>query len=178
MDLQLRLATMADVPALETLIQDSVAGLSRDFYTAEQISSGLSHVFGVDTQLINDGTYFVAFIDNELAGSGGWSKRRTLFGGDLWKGEQVDTLLNPHVDAARIRAFYVHPRWSRRGVASAILEACEAAARAEEFAKVELVATMPGEPFYAAKGYRKVEPMTLDTPDGQSLPAFRMIKVF
>jgi len=178
MDLQLRLATMADVPALKQLILDSVAGLSREFYTPTQIASGLSHVFGVDTQLIHDGTYFLAFFADELTGSGGWSKRRNLFGGDHWKGKQVDTLLDPNLDAARIRAFYVHPRWSRRGVASAILNACEGAAKADGFTKVELVATMPGEPFYAAKGYRKLEAMTLDTPDGQSLPAFRMVKVF
>ena len=178
MDLQLRWATMADVPALQKLIQDSVAGLSRGFYTTTQITSGLSHLFGIDTQLIHDQTYFIALAGKELAGSGGWSKRATLFGGDRWKGEQTDNLLDPTVHAARIRAFFVHPRWSRRGVASAILDACEAAAKADGFSKAELVATMPGEPFYLAKGYHKLEPITMVTPDGQSLPAWRMMKVF
>lgn len=178
MELQLRLATMADVTQLERLIRDSVAGLSHEFYSSAQIASGLSHVFGVDTQLIYDKTYFVALVGTELVGSGGWSKRRTLFGGDQWKGTDADAMLDPKVDAARIRAFYVHPRWSRRGVASAILEACEKSAQDEGFGKIELVATMPGEPFYLAKGYQKLEPMSLETPDGQSLPALRMIKVF
>jgi N-acetylglutamate synthase-like GNAT family acetyltransferase len=178
MDLQLRLATMADVPAIQKLIQESVAGLSREFYTTTQIASGLSHLFGVDTQLIQDQTYFIALGENELAGSGGWSKRNTLFGGDHWKGKQIDALLDPKVDAARIRAFFVNPLWARRGVATAILDACETAAKADGFSRVELVATMPGVPFYLAKGYHEFDCMTLDTPDGESLPARRMMKVF
>jgi len=176
MNIQLRPATMADIPALEELIRASVTALSADHYTSEQIKSALRHVFGVDTQLITDGTYFVAEIEGQLAGSGGWSKRKTLFGGDQSKADGVDSLLDPDTEAARIRAFYVHPQWARRGVGSRILTACEDAARAAGFNRVELAATLPGEPLYAARGYEKAEAMELETPDGESLPAFRMTK--
>lgn len=176
MNPQIRLATIADITALEELIRQSVSVLSAEYYTSRQIASALSHIFGVDTQLILDGTYFVAEIDGELAGSGGWSKRTTLFGGDQSKAERIDPLLNPGAEAARIRAFYVHPRWSRKGVGSRILEACEDAARRAGFSRIELVATLPGEPLYTAKGYEKAEAMTIETPDGESLPAFRMTK--
>jgi len=176
MNIELRLATIKDIPALEELIRASVTALSAEHYTSEQIGSALKHVFGVDTQLIADGTYFVAEIEGRLAGSGGWSKRTTLFGGDQSKADGIDSLLDPAAEAARIRAFYVHPRWSRRGIGSRILTACEDAARAAGFSRVELVATLPGEPLYAARGYEKAEPMQLETPDGESLPAFRMTK--
>ena len=176
MNIELRQATMADIPALEELIRASVTALGAEHYTSEQITSALTHVFGVDTQLIADGTYFVAEIESQLAGSGGWSKRTTLFGGDQSKADTLDPLLDPAAEAARIRAFYVHPRWSRRGVGSRILMACEDAARASGFSRVELVATLPGEPLYAARGYKKAEAMQLETPDGEALPAFRMTK--
>ena len=174
MNLQIRLATMADIPALDELIRESVSVLSAGYYTSRQMASALSHVFGVDTQLILDGTYFVAEIDGALAGSGGWSKRATLFGGDQSKSDRIDPLLDPNTEAARIRAFYVHPRWSRKGVGSQILRACEDAARLAGFSRIELVATLPGEPLYTAKGYEKAEAMKIETPDGESLPAFRM----
>ena len=167
---------MADIPALEELIRESVSVLSAEYYTSGQIASALSHVFGVDTQLILDGTYFVAEIDGELAGSGGWSKRATLFGGDQSKTARIDRLLDPAAEAARIRAFYVHPRWARKGVGSRILNACEDAARLAGFSRIELVATLPGEPLYTAKGYEKAGAMQIETPDGESLPAFRMTK--
>jgi len=176
MNIKLRPATTEDIPALEELIRASVSALSADHYTPEQIKSALSHVFGVDTQLITDGTYFVAEIDGEIAGSGGWSKRSTLFGGDQSKPAGPDSLLDPNTEAARIRAFYVNPSWSRRGVGSKILTACEDAARAAGFSRIELAATLPGEPLYAARGYEKVEAMKLETADGESLPAFRMTK--
>jgi predicted N-acetyltransferase YhbS len=175
-NIQIRLATLADVPALKELIRESVSGLSGEHYTAGQIASALSHIFGVDTQLIVDETYFVAEIENEVAGSGGWSKRATLFGGDQSKTDQIDRLLDPIFEAARIRAFYVHPRWARKGVGSRILTACEEAARTSGFRSIELVATLPGEPLYTAKGYTKAEAMQLETPNGESLPAFRMTK--
>jgi N-acetylglutamate synthase-like GNAT family acetyltransferase len=176
MNLTLRPATTADIPALEELIRASVTALSTGHYTSAQVASALAHVFGVDTQLIADGTYFIAEIEGQLAGSGGWSKRTTLFGGDQSKTDRLDPLLDPAAEAARIRAFYVHPRWSRRGVGSRILTACEEAARAAGFSRIELVATLPGEPLYTARGYEKAEAMQLKTPDGEALPAFRMTK--
>ena len=167
---------MQDVPALQQLIQESVKALGAEHYSEQQIASALTHVFGVDSQLIEDGTYFVAQVDGKLVGSGGWSKRKTLFGGDQAKSDSTDPLLDPHTEAARIRAFYIHPRWSRRGIGTRILESCEAAARQAGFSRVELVATLPGEPLYLARGYEKAEAMQIETPDGEALPAFRMTK--
>ena len=176
MSIEIRLATKEDIPALQELIRESVSVLSAQYYSAPQIASGLSHVFGVDTQLIVDATYFVAEVENGIVGGGGWSKRTTLFGGDKSKSDHVDHLLDPETEAARIRAFYVHPEWSRRGIGSMILKSCEAAARLAGFRKIELVATLPGEPLYLARGYEKTEAIQIETPDGESLPAFRMTK--
>lgn len=168
---------MADIPAIQNLIRESVANLSVSYYTTKQIASGLSHIFGVDTQLIRDSTYFVAEVEGEIVGSGGWSKRKTLYGGDQLTSNRLDALLDPAGEPARIRAFYIHPRWSRKGIAGRILDSCEAAARAAGFSEAELVATLPGVPFYSARGYEKCDPISLETPDGESLPAFRMTKV-
>jgi len=176
MDLQIRLATIADIPALEELIRDSVSTLSVGFYTDTQIEMSLLHIFGVDTQLILDQTYFIAEIDQMIAGSGGWSKRKTMFGGDKLKAQKFDPLLDPATEAARLRAFYVHPQWSRRGVGSRVLTECENAARLAGFNRMELVATLPGERLYAARGYERVEAMRLEIPNGKPLPAFRMTK--
>jgi predicted N-acetyltransferase YhbS len=176
MTIEIRLATREDIPTLQQLIRESVSVLSARYYTSTQIASGLSHVFGVDTQLIVDGTYFVANVENRIVGSGGWSKRKTLFGGDQSKSDRIDPLLDPETEAARIRAFYVHPEWSRKGIGSRILKSCEDAARMAGFSRIELVATLPGEPLYLARGYQKAEAIQIETPDGESLPAFRMTK--
>lgn len=176
MNALIRLATISDIPKLEELIRAAVSGLSTEHYSPKQIQSGLTYVFGVDTQLIVDGTYFVAELDQQLVGSGGWSKRRTLFGGDQAKSGTADPLLNAATEAARIRAFYVNPNWSRQGIATRILKACEDAARAAGFSRIELVATLPGEPLYSARGYLKGEAMMIATANGESLPAFRMSK--
>lgn len=185
---QIRLATIEDVPALQALIQESVSVLGAQYYTSAQIAGALLHIFGVDTQLIQDETYFIAEVEGELSGSGGWSKRKTLFGSDQAKADRAgssltaspgsapDGLLDPETDAARIRAFYVHPKWSRRGIGSLILNSCEEAAREAGFKRVELAATLPGEPFYLARGYHKGEELSIEIPNGQSLPIFRMTK--
>jgi len=177
MNVEIRLATIDDIPALQQLIRESVQELSAEHYSAEQIASALSHVFGVDSQLIRDETYFVGEVDNEIVGSGGWSKRKTLFGGDQTKSGASEPLLDPKTDAARIRAFYVHPRWSRRGIGSRILEACENAARNAGFGRVELAATLPGVPLYSARGYEKEELIQIEMPDSKSLPTVRMTKI-
>lgn len=176
MNIQIRLATMSDISALEELIEASVAKLSVGFYTEEQIERALSHIFGVDTQLILDQTYFIAEIDQVVVGSGGWSKRNTLFGGDKLKSGELDRLLDPATEAARLRAFYVHPLWSRRGVGSRVLTECENAARLAGFKRIELAATLPGERLYAARGYERGEGLQLDMPNGEPLPAYRMSK--
>lgn len=172
----LRLATPKDVPALESLINESVRALSVDYYTPSQIESALTNVFGVDTQLIADETYFVVEAAGSLVGGGGWSKRKTLFGGDQAKTTAADALLVPGEDAARLRAFYVNPAWSRRGVGRLITEACETAARDAGFTRLELIATLPGQPLYEANGYRVVCPFEIPLPDNLALPAYLMSK--
>ena len=159
-----------------SLIPLSVRGLSRGFYSDAQIESAIRHVFGPDTQLIADRTYFVATVGGMLVGCGGWSRRRTLFGGDQMKTAE-DPLLDPKAEPARVRAFFVHPDWARRGIAGAILEACMNAARAAGFRRVELVATLPGEPLYRAFGFDVLERFEAAMPDGLTLPVVRMMRV-
>jgi GNAT superfamily N-acetyltransferase len=174
--IKLRLATSQDIPELQTLIDQSVRALSVDYYTSEQIESALANVFGVDTQLIADQTYFIAEADGQIVGSGGWSKRQTLFGGDQAKSQEPDALLIPGEQPARLRAVFVHPEWSRRGIGRLITAACETAARDAGFSAVELMATLPGQPLYEANGYEIVCPFEIPLPHGLSLPAFRMAK--
>ena len=128
---QLRTATFADVPELRDLIARSVRGLSVGMYSPAQTEAALVHVFGVDTQLVADGTYYVIEEDSALVAAGGWSARRTMYGGDQAKRE-VDSLLDPGTEPARIRAFFVHPDWTRRGLARQLFAACESAARARQ----------------------------------------------
>src|SRR6266700_2642015 len=121
-NIALRLAVPEDVPILRELIDASVRGLQMQDYTPAQIEGALKTVFGVDSQLIADGTYIVAESGSKIVGCGGWSKRKTLYGSDHWTGRE-DALLDPHCDAAKIRAFFIHPDWARRGVGSMILQA-------------------------------------------------------
>lgn len=174
MMLSLRLAAADDVPALRVLIDRSVRTLSEGYYTPAQIDSALRYVFGPDTRLIADGTYYVIESHRgELAAAGGWSRRRTLYGGDQMKGPD-DPLLDPATDAARVRAFYVDPRWARRGLGRQLFDCCREAACAAGFTRLELVATLPGEPLYRALGFEEVERISSTLPDGQMLPVVRM----
>jgi GNAT superfamily N-acetyltransferase len=175
MSLLIRNATLSDVAQLERLIADSVRKLSTGYYSNEEIERALIRVFGVDTQLIEDGTYSVAEKDGRLAGCGGWSKRSTLYGGDQAK-DSAEVELRPTEAAARIRAFFVDPAHARQGIGRRILEACEAAARQHGFTRAELVATLPGEPLYAAFGYQPIEPVNIDLCDGYTLRCMRMGK--
>ncbi|HTO71178.1 MAG TPA: GNAT family N-acetyltransferase [Myxococcota bacterium] len=172
-ELVLRRAERGDLPRLLELIPRSVRGLSRAHYTDAQIESAIRHVFGPDTQLIDDGTYFVVAAGAELVACGGWSRRRTLFGGDQTK-RGADPLLDPAHEAARIRAFFVAPDWARRGLGSRLMDACLEAARAAGFRALELAATLPGEPLYRGYGFLPVERTSTALPDGQSLPLVYM----
>jgi len=151
-DWSLRLARETDVPALEELIPLSVRVLQAPYYSTAQMDSALGSVFGVDRQLIRDRTYFVVERNNELIGCGGWSKRKTLFGGDQYADRETG-YLDPATGAAKIRAFFVHPDFARRGLGESILERCEQEARAQGFTRFELMSTLPGIRFYAAHGY-------------------------
>ena len=171
--LNLRVATPNDVPALRVLIETSARGLSTGFYSPEQIEAAVVHVFGVDTQLIADGTYFVIDSDDGPAAAGGWSARRTLYGGDQTK-SGIDTRLDPRTEAARIRAFFVHPHWARRGLARRLYAACAQAAWSAGFREFELMATRPGEPLYDALGFTIVERVVVTLPGPVDVPFARM----
>jgi GNAT superfamily N-acetyltransferase len=195
MAILIRKAVAADVPVLRGLIEASVRQLQAADYTREQMEAALETVFGVDSQLIADGTYFVAEATNSvepsqmdkeqakksgklgwnIVGCGGWSKRKTLYGGDGWT-EREDTLLDPQNDAAKIRAFFIHPAWARRGIGSKILEACEIAASAAGFTRYEMGATLTGAKLFGARGYIAVEKIEVPLKNGLSLPVIRMIK--
>lgn len=175
MNWQLRLACMEDVPALEQLIPLSVRVLQAAHYSTAQMEAALGPVFGVDRQLIADGTYFVTECDGVIVGCGGWSKRRSLFGGDAVR-KVEDPLLNPSVEPARVRAFFIHPDWTRRGIGRAIIDACEAAVTTAGFHRIELVATLTGEPLYSACGYIEAERYEVPLNGVLSLPVVRMTK--
>jgi len=189
--LRYRLATAADIPRLHALIDRSVRELQVHDYTPVQIDGALKTYLSLDTQLIDDQTYFVvedpeADPDAPLVASGGWSRRKTLCGGDTSfhagihgcgnPAERDSGLLDPATEAAKIRAFYVHPAWARRGIGSRILELCENAARAAGFTRFEMGATLTGVPLYARHGYVEIEHLSLPLADGESLPIIRMMK--
>ena len=172
----LRPATRADVPRLCALIDRSVRALGVGFYTPAQIESALKYVFGPDTRLIDDGTYFVIeSAAGELIAAGGWSRRRTVYGGDVMKAGD-DPLIDPATDPARVRAFYVHPDWARRGLARQLFERCAAEAARAGFRALELAATLPGEPLYRALGFVALERTVPELPDGEVLPIVRMTR--
>jgi predicted N-acetyltransferase YhbS len=172
---RLRLARDADVAALEALIPLSVRALQSDHYSSEQMDAALGSVFGVDRQLIRDGTYFVAEHEGRVVGCGGWSRRSSHYGSDRDRHGE-DPLLDPRCDAARIRAFFVHPSWARRGIGRSIMAASEEAIRAAGFRTIDIVATLAGEPLYAAFGYAVVERLDIALAGGLSLAVVRMNK--
>ena len=172
--LGLRLATLGDVPALTLLMKLAISRLLQDFLPPEGVRASFE-VMGLDTQLIIDGTYFVVEEEGVIVGCGGWSRRATLFGGDHSAGRDA-ALLDPSVDAARVRAMYTHPDHTRKGVGRLVLDACEAAAAAEGFARVEMAATLGGVPLYQACGYEDIEPFTALTSSGYEVPLTRMGK--
>lgn len=171
--MRLRPARHADIPALAALIDLSGRALSVGYYTPEQADAITRHVFGVDTQLVDDATYFAIEDDGGIVACGGWSRRRTLFGGDQTK-TGPDPLLDPATEPARIRAFFVHPSMARRGLGRQLMAACIDAATRAGFGSLELASTMPGEPLYLAAGFTVVERFALSLPGGIEVPLARM----
>jgi len=167
---------MDDVSVLQVLVADSVWVLQASDYTDQQREAAIRLVYGIDTQLIRDGTYFVVEQDREIVGCGGWSRRRTLFGGDQHHPSREDSLLDPASEPARIRAFFVKPGWERRGFGSALVRTCEHAAVAEGFRRIEMASTLTGVALYSVHGYREVERIDIPLEDGLTLPVVRMIK--
>ena len=168
-----RLATLSDLEVVRTLMDASIAELQKPFLEQHQIESSRA-IMGLNTQLIEDGTYFIVEAAGQVAGCGGWSRRATLYGGDQTPGRNAQ-LLDPIRDAARIRAMYTHPAYARRGVGRLILYLCESAVRIEGFKMVELMATKSGEPLYLACGYEPVERI-LDSRGGAAVPLIGMRK--
>ena len=202
---QIRPAVPADIPALRALIDASVRRLQAQDYTPAQIESALRIVFGVDSQLIADGTYLLAetapslhsgedekqnIAKSTIVACGGWSKRKTLYGGDRWKDlrekdlrekdrrekDRENDLLDPHTDAAKIRAFFVHPDWARQGIGSMVPDACEQAALAAGFTRFEMGATLTGVKLFQERGYVAVERLEVPLEGGITLPVIHMTK--
>jgi GNAT superfamily N-acetyltransferase len=169
-----RLARLEDISVLKPLMDAAIRELLKPVLTPAQVEASFS-VMGLDTQLIKDGTYFVIECGGRIAGCGGWSRRATLFGGDHSAGREA-RVLDPKTEAARVRAMYTHPDFTRRGVGRLVLDLCECAAAAEGFSRVELAATMAGLPLYRACGYRDIEAFESDTPSGVKVPLVRMGK--
>jgi GNAT superfamily N-acetyltransferase len=187
-DFEVRAATSADVPVLRELIDASVRRLQSADYSPAQIDSALKTVFGVDSQLLADGTYLVVQtvpahspLEPDLSGRptivgcGGWSKRKTLYGGDNWR-ERPSDLLDPAMDAAKIRAFFIHPDWARRGVGTLLLDTCEAAARKAGFTRFEMGATLTGVKLFQQRGYVALEHLDVPLEGDITLPIIHMVK--
>lgn len=175
MSILIRKARLEDREAIQCLIKESASGLSRDHYQEVQIEAANTKVFGVDTGLIEDGTYFVAESEGVLVGCGGWSKRKALFGGDQYTDRDTG-YLDPLSDPAKIRAFFVHPQYARKGIAHEILRHCEKEARDCGFRALELMATLPGIAFYEREGFSGDERFDLDLGDGVLLELVPMRK--
>ncbi len=174
MELTHRLARKADMPQMRALMRMAIERLQQGFLSPEQVEAS-KYLMGLDSLLVRDQTYFAIMAGEVMAGCGGWSRRRTLFGGDHTDGRDPE-LLDPEKDAARVRAMYTHPDYTRRGIGTLILELCEQAARQEGFTKLELAATMAGVPLYKHYGFVETERWMEKTPAGVDVPLAKMVK--
>jgi GNAT superfamily N-acetyltransferase len=175
-ELRIRAATMDDLPVLRDLIAESVWTLQANDYSDAVREAAIRLLYGVDTQLIRDGTYFAVEHQGRIVGCGGWSRRKTLFGGDQHAPTREPELLKPATEAAKIRAFFVRPGWERRGIGSALIEACEQAAIAEGFCQLEMGSTLTGVALYSAHGYREVERIEVPLERSLTMIVVRMDK--
>ncbi|STX28564.1 N-acetylglutamate synthase [Legionella beliardensis] len=174
--INIRLAQFNDLNSLNHLIQLSARELSRKDYSVEEINSAIEYVFGVDTELVLDQTYYVLEKDNQLVGCGGWSKRKTLFGGNQFKAREDAAYLNPLQEAAKIRAFFIHPQFARQGLGSILLQHCEYEATQQSFMSFEMMATLPGVKLYRAAGYQWVKDIFITLPNGIEVRFVKMSK--
>ncbi len=165
-----------DIPRLERLVERSITHLARGHYDDHQIESGLRYLYGIDSQLVRDRTYVVVEHDRDAVACGGWSWRRTPFGGDNAGDVRDAGRRTPGLDAAVVRAFFVDPEWTRQGLGRLVLETCEHDARAMGFDRFELTSTAMGVAFYASCGYRKITPLDIELADGVILPHVHMVK--
>jgi GNAT superfamily N-acetyltransferase len=173
--LAVRTATLADRDVLRDLIARSARQLSAADYRPEQVEGALQGAFGVDSQLIHDATYFVVEEDGVIVGCGGWSYRKTLFGGDK-RPERDAAELDPRTEAAKIRAFFVDPAHARRGIGTLLLEKCESEARLRGFSRVELMSTLPGIRLYSARGYSGAQQVRYEVSPGVAIEFLPMSK--
>lgn len=177
MSFVIRKATLKDQTEIADLIAESVKGLSRDDYNEKQIELSIKSVFGVDTQLIVDETYFVVEKeDGKIVGCGGWSKRKTLYGASVYQQSRDSNLLNPEIDSAKIRAFFIHPEFARKGIGTTILDTCEAEAKAHGFTSAEMMATLPGVKLYKVRGYEGDEEVKVSIGENEDIICIKMRK--
>ena len=174
--IKIRLATISDLKELNELITLSARELSRDIYTEQETEGAIKYVFGVDTELVEDKTYFVIEKDGEIAGCGGWSKRKTLFGGNQFSGREESVYLDSSKDAAKIRAFFIHPKFARQGLGSMLLKYCEQQANLNGFTQLEMMATLPGVKLYRAMAYKAISDEIVMLPNKAPLRFVRMTK--
>jgi len=173
---EFRRALAEDAPELRLLVEASIRGIGSRYYSPRQVESSLVHLFGVDSTMIADSTYSVATTSNQIIGAGGWSFRKTPFGGDQATDIRNAEIRVPGVDPAIIRAMYVHPDWARMKIGQMILTMCEFAARRAGFERLELVATLSGLQFYEKQGYKRQEKVDIPLPDGVVIEAYKMAK--
>ena len=176
MSFTIRKAILDDQIEIERLIAESVRGLSREDYDARQIELSIKTVFGVDIELISDETYFVAETNGKIVGCGGWSKRKTPYGASRYESSRNSNELDPETDAAKIRAFFIHPDWARKRIGTAILERCEREAKAEGFKSCEMMSTLPGVKLYAVCGYAGDERVGIDVGESVEIICVKMRK--
>ena len=175
-DDNMRPATADDIPQLIDLVKASIRGFSEGFYDDRQLESSLEHLYGIDRQLIEDETYYVVERDGSIVAAGGWSFRRTSYGGDQMAAARDESRRDPRLEPAAIRAFYVHPEHKRQGLGRSLHDQCEAAAAAAGFRKLELLSTEMGAVFYRELGYELGETEQADLPDGVQIPIIHMVK--
>jgi GNAT superfamily N-acetyltransferase len=176
-DIRIRLAMPNDVRAIQCVVEQALRVLGAADYSQQQIESTITYLAGTDApDLIADATYYVADVQNVIVGCGGWSKRRALYSDAAQSMHSAQQMLDPAHDAAKIRQFFVDPHWTRRGIARRLLQPCEHAAHAHGFTRLELAATLTGEPLYRSYGFERVAPLELTLPDGVVLPVITMVK--